>query len=236
MPKKSPAVPKHIAIIPDGNRRWAKKRGLKPWEGHLKGIGDFAQDIAWTAFDAGVEHLTIWGGSYDNLTKRSKIEIRMLNEAYRRFVRATLEDEKIYKRGVRVIFLGEWRKVLEAETIELINKIQSSTKNHKNYHLTVLVAYNGDKEMLYALNAILKDKPKSITPKIVKSHLWTAALPPVDLVIRTGDKPHLSAGFMMWDVQYAELYFSKKMWPDFTKKDLLTAIKEYSSRERRFGN
>lgn len=236
MPKKSPGIPKHIAIIPDGNRRWAKKHSLKPWEGHFKGIGELAEDIAWTAFDAGVQYLTIWGGSYDNLTKRSKIEIRMLNEAYRRFVKTTLEDDKIHKRGVRVIFLGEWRKVLEPRTIDLIDKIQSSTKNHKNYHLTVLVAYNGDKEMLYALNAILKDKPKSVTPKIVKSHLWTASLPPVDLVIRTGDKPHLSAGFMMWDVQYAELYFSKKMWPDFTKKDLLTAIKEYSSRERRFGN
>lgn len=236
MPQEKISVPKHIAIIPDGNRRWAKKRGLKPWEGHFKGIGGLAQDIAWTAFDAGVGYLTVWGGSYDNLTKRSKMEIRMLNEAYRRFIRTALEDEQIYKRGVRVSFLGQWRKVLEAETIKLIDKIQSSTKNHKNYHLTVLVAYNGDKEMIYALNAILKDKPKSVTPKTVKSHLWTAGLPPVDLVIRTGDKPHLSAGFMMWDVQYAELYFSKKMWPDFTKKDLLVAIKEYSSRERRFGN
>ena len=153
MSQKKLTIPKHIAIIPDGNRRWAKKRGLKPWEGHLKGIGDFAQDIAWTAFDAGVGYLTIWGGSYDNLTKRSKIEVRMLNEAYRRFIRTTLEDERIYKHGVRVTFLGEWRKVLEAETIELIEKVQSSTKNHKNYHLTVLVAYNGDKEMIYALNA-----------------------------------------------------------------------------------
>lgn len=237
MPKKKPAIPRHVAIIPDGNRRWAKKRGLRPWEGHLCGIGSFAQDIAWAAFGSGVKYLTVWGGSYDNLTKRSGIEIRMLNEAYRRLVKQALEDEQIHNRGVRIRFIGEWRSVLESKTIELIDKIQDSTRDYKNHNLTILVAYNGDKEILDAIRRIPKEKIKRLTSETLKSYLWTSDLPSVDFIIRTGvgNDPHISAGFMMWDTRYSQLLFTKKLWPDFSKKDLELALENYSRRERRLG-
>lgn len=232
--KNSKKTPYHIAIIPDGNRRWARKRGLKSWEGHLRGIGAFAKNIAWTAFDSGARYLTIWGGSYDNLTKRSRIEIRMLNEAYRRFAKDILEDEEIRNRGIRVSFIGEWRDVLEGRTIEILDKAERATRGNKNNFLTILIAYNGDREMLEAINRLIRGD-LGATAKSVMASLWTGNLPPVDLVIRTGGEYRLSAGFMMWNIQYAELYFSPKMWPDFNKRDLLKAIHTYSARERRFG-
>jgi len=233
MSKKSLGVPRHVAIIPDGNRRWAKKHGLKPWEGHFKGIGDLAEEVAWTVFDMGVEYLTVWGGSYDNLTKRSKVEIRMLNEAYRMFIKKVLADKKTYDREVRVRFIGE-TDVLEKNTLKLIKKVESSTKAHRRFNLTILVAYNGDRELLSAINKLLRSGEKTVTAEGFRSALWTGKFPIIDLVIRTGGEYRLST-FMPWDVGYAELYFSEKMWPAFTKTDLKKAIEDYKTRERRFG-
>lgn len=232
MSKKSPTIPKHVAIIPDGNRRWAKKKGLKPWEGHFKGIGDLAEEIAWTAFDMGVDYLSVWGGSYDNLTKRSKTEIKMLNKAYRMLINKALADKQVYERKVRIKFIGE-TQVLEKSTLALIKKAEETTKRHNKKHFNILVAYNGDREIISAVNKLLKSR-KSATVQSFRSALWTGEVPPVDFVIRTGGEFRLSS-FMPWDVGYAELYFSKKMWPEFTKADLKKAIKEYQSRERRFG-
>jgi len=198
------------------------------------GSDKFTEDVIWTAFDRGVRYLTIWGGSYDNLTKRSKIEIRMLNRAYRQFAENALGNEKIDQLGVRISFIGEWRDVLEKATIELLEKIERLTKKNNKHNLTILVAYNGDREMLEGINKLLRAKHR-ITAKTLKSSLWTAQIPPPELVIRTGGEKRLSGGFLMWDIQYSELYFTKTLWPDFTKKDLLIAITDYSNRERRFG-
>lgn len=234
MPKKKLVIPNHIVIIPDGNRRWARKRGLKPWEGHLNGIGEFTEDIIWTAFDKGVRYFTVWGGSYDNLTRRSKIEIRMLNKAYRQFAESALSNKKINQLGVRVRFIGEWRDVLEKTTVKFFEKVERTTKRNNNHNLTILVAYNGDREMLEGINKLVRSGRK-VTDKTLKSSLWTAHIPPPDFVIRTGGEQRFSTGFLMWDIQYAELYFTKKLWPDFTKKDLLAAMTNYSNRDRRFG-
>ena len=236
MSKKKPLIGlNHIAIIPDGNRRWAREHGLRPWEGHFRGVGEFAKDIIWTVFDLEINNLTIWGGSYDNLTKRSKIEIRMLNKAYRQFAESVLRDSAINRRNVGIRFIGEWQNVLEPKTIELLKRVEQHTKGNDAHYLTILVAYNGDREMINAIKGIVKDGHGRVDADTIKSHLWTMDLPPVDLIIRTGNDPHLSAGFMMWDIQYAKLYFSKKMWPDFNKKDIILAIKSFSQNNRRFG-
>jgi len=235
MSKKSPNIPRHVAIILDGNRRWAKKRGLQPWKGHLVGIGDQAQDVIRAAFDLGVDYLTLWAGSYDNLTKRSKTEIKMLNEAYRRFAQRILNDEEIKKRDIMVKFVGEWEKVLEKKTVDLLKKVESHTKNHKGPTLTPLIAYNGDRELLEAVSKLKRGR--KISAAELKETLWTKDYPQVDFIIRTGvdGDPHNSAGFMMWLTRDSQLYFSKKLWPDFTKEDLKKAIKDYESRERRLG-
>lgn len=237
MSKKSPGVPRHIAIILDGNRRWAKKHRLSPWEGHFAGIGKNAEEVIQTASDLGVSYITLWGGSYDNLTKRSKMEIRMLNKAYRQFIDNALTDARTNKNNIRIRFIGEWQKLLEQKTIELIEEVQRKTAGNKKHHITMLVGYNGDREMLYAVNALLKSGQKNTTDAALKKHMWTGELPSVDLVIRTGvdEDPHNSTGFMMWHTRYSQLYFTSKLWPDFTKNDLKIAIKDYQSRERRLG-
>ena len=237
MPKKSPNVPLHVAIVPDGNRRWAKKRGLRPWEGHFAGgTGKNPEEVAQTAIDEGVKYLTIWLGSYENLTKRSSGEIRMLNKVYQAFIKKMLDDKRTSEKGIRVRFTGEWKKLLEPKTVELINRIQTQTKKHSKHHLTALLGYNGDREMVAAIKDLLKRRV-SVTDANIRKHLWTADLPPVDLVIRTGVEgdPHNSTGFMMWHTRDSQLYFSSKLWPDFTKNDLKLAIKDYQTRERRLG-
>jgi len=227
-------IPNHIAIIPDGNRRWARARGLQPWKGHIEGF-KIADEIAYSALDAGVQNLTIWGGSYNNLTKRPKTEISSLDRIYKQLAGRVLKNERVYKDGVRIHVLGEWPNLLTKGTVKKLRELENKTKHHKKNNLTFLIGYNGDREMMNAIKSIQKDNPKTISSKIIKSHLWTAELPPVDLVIRTAGEPHLSTGFMMWDIQDAELYFSGKFWPDFTKTDLKKAIKFYSDRDRRFG-
>lgn len=226
-------IPNHIAIIPDGNRRWAKKRKLKPWQGHYEGAKRF-EEVGKEAADMGIKYLTIWGGSYDNLTKRSKSEINALDRAYREEAKRALKDKDVIK-NTRVRIIGEYNKLLSSKTIDAFKELEEKTKNNTKNNLTLLIGYNGDREMLSAIKKIARRAKGQITEKIIKNNLWTKELPPVDLVIRTGNEPHLSAGFMMWDVKYSVLHFSDKLWPDFTKTEFKKAIKEFSSRERRKG-
>ena len=237
MSKKTPAVPKHVAIIPDGNRRWAKKRGLKPWEGHREGIGKNSQDVANVAFESGVEYLTIWGGSYDNFAGRPAEEVKNMNIVYKSFIKNLRDDGDIYEKKIRVAFVGEWRDVLEKPTIEAINEIESETKDFEGHYFTILSAYNGDRELIDAVNRLIEDSKENPDQDTIKSYLWTHDLPPVDLLIRTGveDDPHNSTGFMMWHTRDSQLLFSEILLPEFGKEDFLAAIESYQSRERRFG-
>ena len=225
---------KHVAIIPDGNRRWAKKRGLLAWQGHIKAAENIV-DIIKAAFTTGIPYLTIWGGSYDNLTKRSGEEINKLEEVYRSLARRVLNDPEVKEKGVRVRVLGEWSDILTPETAEVLREAEESTKKYNNYNLTLLIGYNGDREMVSAVNKLLMGGAKTASEETIKTNLWTKDLPPVDLIIRTGGEPHLSAGFMMWDVRYSQLYFTEKMWPDFTAEDFKDAIIYYEKRDRRLG-
>ena len=224
----------HIAIIPDGNRRWAKSKGLLAWQGHMK-AGEKMVEVLKHAFTLGIPYVTIWGGSYDNLTKRDKGEIDKLEEVYRILAEQLINDPQVKEKQVRVRVLGEWPKLLKEETIGVLRKAEEITKDYKERGLTLLVGYNGDREMIDAINTLLKGGVKEVTDESLKSSLWTRDLPPVDLTIRTGGEPHLSAGFMMWDVRYSQLYFTEKYWPDFGKQDLEEAVNYYNSKERRMG-
>jgi undecaprenyl diphosphate synthase len=120
--------------------------------------------------------------------------------------------------------------------VEVIRRAEKETARYTGYEHSYLIGYNGDREMLDAVNRLLKTDCGRVTAPLLKSYLWTADLPPVDLVIRTGGEPHLSNGFMMWDARDAQLYFTDKFWPDFTKKEFIRALEDYSHRERRFGH
>lgn len=231
--------PVHIAIIPDGNRRWAKKRGLKPWVGHQRGA-IFFEKILEKALELKIPYLTFWGGSFDNLTKRPKIEIKFLYKVYHDQFKRIINDQRVHKNKVRISVLGRWKELLPKETQKIIKKAIEITKGYDQYFLTFLLAYNGTDEMLDCIKKIVKNsnpEPQKISEKTIKENLWTKNLPPVDLVIRTGCQgdPHNSAGFMMWDTAYSQFHFTKTLFPDFRPKEFEKIIKEYSKREKRFG-
>lgn len=224
----------HIAIIPDGNRRWAKSKNMPGWQGHIEG-GKRIWDIVKALSGSQVKYLTIWGSSYDNLVKRPKEEITALNRVYKETASRLLADKGIAEAGIRVRVIGEWESLLNKDTVSELKKLEEKTAHHNKYHLTALIGYNGDREMLDAVNKISAKRLKDITDQTIKENLWTHELPKVDLIVRTGGEPHLSAGFMMWDVRYSQLYFTEKLWPDFSPEDLKKAIEYYSSKERRLG-
>ena len=239
MPDKIEIIPSHVALIPDGNRRWAKKRGLHPWIGHQVGAKTF-EKVLEKSLELKIPYITFWGGSWDNLTKRPKIEIKFLFKVYTDQFKRLTKDKRTHENEVKIDVLGRWKEILPKETQEAIEKAREMTKNYNKYFLTFLIAYDGRDEMINAIQKIVrssKDKTIKINDEMIKENLWTKGLPPVDLVIRTGceNDPHLSSGFMMWDTSYSQLYFTKTFLPEFKPKEFEEIIKDFSKRERRLG-
>ncbi len=234
------SLPNHVAIVPDGNRRWAKKRGLAPWRGHLAGAKKTEEQVQ-VAFNLGLKCLSYWGGSYDNLIKRGKIEINNLFKIYERYFNKLIKDKKIYENEVKVNVIGRWREILPKTGIKAAEELVKATESHNKRKLNFFIAYDGTHEMISAIKSIVKEARKNrnitVTPDLLKEHLWTKDLPPVDLLIRTGsyDDPHNSAGFMMWLTANSQLYFPKGFYPDFGRKEFIKAIEEFQRRERRLG-
>ena len=229
-------IPTHVAIIPDGNRRWAKGKGLQPWEGHEKAAQNL-EHILRAAFDLGIQYFTFWGSSVDNLKKRPFAEKRALLDIYKRYFRKLIDSEDIHRDEVRINVIGKWEEQFPESLKKVIHECVERTRHYKEYYLNFLLAYNGDDEMVEAMRKIA-EKCKSnvkITAQAIKENLMTKDLPPVDLLIRTGGEPHNSAGFMMWDVANAQLYFTELMNPDFGPEELKEAVRDYGRRGRRFG-
>jgi len=232
-------IPNHVAIIPDGNRRWARKRGIKAWLGHREGVKAF-EKILDKSRELKIPYITFWGGSWDNLTKRSKIEINFLFKVYTEQFKRVADDKRIHQNKVKINVLGRWKEILPKETQEAIERAMEVTKSYNNFFLTFLLAYDGTDEMLDCVQKIAKisqDKKIKISKNLIKENLWTKDLPPVDLIIRTGceSDPHNSAGFMMWDTIYSQLYFTQTLFPAFSPKEFEQIIEDYSKRERRLG-
>lgn len=229
----------HIALIPDGNRRWAKKRGLPPWKGHIEGAKNLER-ILKKIWEMKIPYFTFWGMSADNILKRPKEEIKILFQIFKKYFNKLLHSKEIEKEGVKINVFGRWREFFPASLKEVIEKVIEKTAKNKSFFLTILLAYNGTDEMLQAIAKIVKKAKKEnfqFSEKILRENLWTGKLPPVDLVIRTGCEkdPHNSAGFMMWQTAYSQFYFTRNLFPDFSPKELERAIKSYQKRERRFG-
>ena len=232
-------IPNHIALIPDGNRRWARKKGLHPWIGHLEGTKTL-EKILEKVLDLKIPYFTFWGASWDNLTKRSKTEVKFLFKLYTDYFKKALKNKKIHQNKVKVNVVGRWKEILPKETQKAIEDIQDLTKNYNNYFLTFLLAYSGPDEMVCCIQKIAnlaKIKKIKVDEKLIKENLWTKDLPPVDLIIRTGCEgdPHISAGFMMWDTIYSQLYFTSTLFPAFSPKEFEKIIEDYSKREKRLG-
>ena len=229
-------LPQHIAVIPDGNRRWARARRLSPWEGHREGVKRF-REVSEVAWQSGVPYFTFWAGSEENLLERSRIEVRFLVSLLKNELRRQLASRETEEKQIRFRLIGRWREILKDKKLnDLAEKLEEKTKNFVKCHLTILFGYDGRREMAEAIHKI-KDKREKIKADydMIKSALWTRELPMVDVVLRTGGEPHWSAGFMMWHTAYSQFYFTEKFWPDFDEKEFKKALTDYARRERRFG-
>lgn len=229
-------LPGHIAIIPDGNRRWAREKKLQPWEGHEAGAENL-EGLVRFLLKKGVQCLSFWGSSLDNLSKRPLQEKKALLDIYKRYFTRLMDSREIHENETRINVIGRWEEQFPDSLKKIIHEAFGKTRHYKKKVLNFMLAYSGIDEMTQAIQNIHDryEKGVKITPEIIKENLMTSQIPPVDYVIRTGGEPHLSSGFMMWDVADAQLYFTETKFPDFNEKELETALEEYAMRGRRFG-
>lgn len=236
MEKKIDSIPFHVAIIPDGNRRWAKENGLDSWEGHEAGAKNLEKLIQ-ISLKRGVPCLSLWGSSIDNLIKRPIAEKKALLDIYRRYFKRLLEGKEIHENETRVNVIGRWEEQFPESLKSAIREVIENTKHYKKRMLNFMLAYSGTDDMLQAIYKINNcyEGGVKITPDILKKNLMTADFPSVDFMIRTGGEPHNSNGFLMWDSADAQLYFSAENFPDFNEEKFEEALEEYAKRKRRFG-
>ncbi len=226
-------IPQHVAIIPDGNRRWATAQGLAASLGHQEGTQRF-WEISEALFKSGVSHVTLWGASNDNLTKRNRLEIQFLVGLAKQHLANPKLIQQFVDNGIRVRIVGKWNDILhDAGFAEAVARVQTQTEHFTERTLTILFGYDGVDEMLDAIGHTATQVPS--TYESVKQQLATGFLPEVDLVIRTGGEPHWSAGFMMWLTRNSQFYFTETLWPAFNEQQLELALADFAGRERRMG-
>lgn len=228
--------PKHIAIILDGNRRWAKSRGLKPTEGHKAGA-KAVRNIAKYAYDCGLQYLTVYAFSTENW-KRDASEVTLLMKLLDKFTSDLLVSDE--KREIRIKVYGDIT-ALDKKLKDKILKLEEKTKNNNKMVFGICLNYGGRDEIVRSVKEICDDvlagkiSKDDINADTISSHLYTKDIPDPDLVIRTSNEYRLS-NFLPWQSTYSELYFPKDvMWPDFDEKQFDNAIEEYIKRNRRFG-
>jgi undecaprenyl diphosphate synthase len=218
---------RHVAIIMDGNGRWAKKRFLPRVAGHKAGV-EAVRTIVRAAGDLGIEALTLYAFSSENW-KRPEEEVSDLMGLMKRFILSDLDE--FAEGGVKLKIIGNWR-ALAPDVVELIEKALDRTAGNSRTTLAVALNYGAQDELVRAATAAAA--AGSITAEAIEAHLDTADLPPLDLLIRTSGEVRLS-NFLLWQSAYAELYFTDTLWPDFKPADLQAALDHFARRERRYG-
>jgi undecaprenyl diphosphate synthase len=225
----------HIAIIMDGNGRWAKERGLPRAEGHRAGA-ESIREVTEACIELGVKYLTLYAFSSENWN-RPKNEVDALMKLLDRFL-----DEKaseLDKQNIRLQAIGDLER-LPAATRKRLDRIQEQTKNHETMTLVLALSYGAREEITAAVRAIAKAAvageilPEEIDAKLISQNLYTKDIPDPDLLIRTSGEMRVS-NFLLWQISYSEIVIVKKMWPDFRQGDLFDAVEEYHKRHRRFG-
>jgi len=223
-------LPRHVAIIMDGNGRWAKQRQRRRVFGHMQGI-ESVRKVVEASRELGIEHLTLYTFSTENW-QRPKDEVDALME----LLSETLlkEKENLIKNHIRIQIIGD-RSKLPEKVIEAFREAEKATKSNYELSLNLAVNYGGKNEIISAVNRILHDEKKQITNETeFEQYLFSGHLPDVDLLIRTGGEQRIS-NFLLWKAAYAELYFTKILWPDFDKIHYYEAIADFQKRERRYG-
>ena len=223
-------LPKHLAFICDGNRRWARHRGLPTLLGHKEGV-EAIKRVVRRASELNIENLTFFCFSTENFN-REKEEVDYLFDLFRDIKNL---KENFKKHDYKFHHTGD-KSMLPQDIIDIINEVEEDTKHCTKGIVNLAIAYGGRNDIVNAARRIVKEKvkPEDITEESFKNYLTTGEMPDVDLLVRTSGEKRIS-GFMLYNMAYAELYFVKKHWPSFTGKDIDECIIEYQSRHRRFG-
>ncbi|ASJ08891.1 UDP diphosphate synthase [Thermococcus siculi] len=230
-------IPNHVAIIMDGNRRWAKKLEKPPWYGHLFGSQKLEEILEWCR-DLGIRTLTVYAFSTENF-KRKPEEVNALMNLFEQKFKELLTDERVHKYGIRVNVLG--RKELLPENVrKAAEEAERATRKYSNYTLNIALAYGGRSEIADAVKDIVRDalegklRPEDVDEDLIKRYLYYPNMPDPDIVIRTGGEERIS-NFLLYQIAYSELFFVDVYFPEFRKIDFLRIIREYQKRQRRFG-
>ncbi len=222
------SLPKHIAVIMDGNGRWAKSRRLPRTAGHKKGV-EATKTIVKHAGEIGLEYLTLYAFSTENWS-RPESEIMDLMGMLRYYLKS--ETAELIKNNVRLRVIGN-RERLSDDIIKLIDNVEQNSKNNRGLNLTIALDYGGRQEILNAVNDLVT-KGKNVTEEEFSKHLYTSDLPDPDVLIRTSGEMRIS-NFLLWQMAYSEFVFTDVLWPDFTTNDFDKAINDYQNRDRRYG-
>ncbi|MEM2281488.1 MAG: polyprenyl diphosphate synthase [Candidatus Bathyarchaeia archaeon] len=236
---KNHEKPEHIAIILDGNRRWASERELPPWLGHEKGAEKVEQLLEW-CLKLNVKSITLYAFSTENF-RRPKEEVEEIMRIASEKLQKILKDERIHKNEVHVKVIGR-RNMLPENLQKLIEEVEKSTQNYSKHFLNIAFAYGGRAEIVDAARKIAEKvqnkelEPENVSEELFEKFLYTSHLPKQDpdLIIRTSGEERLS-GFLLWQSAYSELCFLDVYWPDFRLIDLLRAVRTFQKRNRRFG-
>ncbi|HHF55618.1 MAG TPA: isoprenyl transferase [Thermoplasmatales archaeon] len=236
--KKNP-LPNHIAIIMDGNRRYAVQQGMPPYKGHELGKDKLKDVLKW-CHELGIKILTVFAFSTDNF-KRPEEEVEHLMRLFEQDLKRLAEDEKVKENRVRIKVIGEI-ELLPENVREAAEEVMEKTKDFDNYFFNIAIGYGGREEIVEAMKRIAKDvkegklRPEEISKEVISSYLYTSHLPipDPDLILRTSGEERIS-NFLLWQLAYSELYFADVYWPSFKKTDFLKAILSYQRRQRRYG-
>ena len=227
-------VPNHIAIILDGNGRWAKKRGMPRSFGHVKGCENL-EDICEVAKELGVKYLTVYAFSTENW-KRSKEEVDGLMKLFRNYLKKCIKISQ--KNNMRVKVIGDIT-AFDSDIQESIEKLEDFSKDFTDLHFQIALNYGSRDEITRAVNRMLEDQKAGkletpVSEDTISGYLDTAGVPDPDLMIRTSGELRLS-NYLLWQLAYSEFYFTDVPWPDFKKEELVKAIEKYNERDRRYG-
>jgi len=227
-------VPQHVAIILDGNGRWAKSKGMPRNYGHVQGAKR-VENICEEAYKMGIEYLTVYAFSTENWS-RPQDEVGALMTLLRDYLKTCIKTAKDNNMCVRII--GD-KSGLPVDVVDAVNKLEEATRDMTGLHFQIALNYGSQDEMIRAMNAILKNTQEGkrsgdITKEEFEEYLDTKGIPTPDLLIRTSGEQRLS-NFLLWQLAYAEFYFTDIHWPDFDKTELMKAVEVYNKRNRRFG-
>jgi len=226
-------LPKHVAIIMDGNGRWAKKRRLPRIEGHRAGSKS-VQEVVETSARLGIKYLTLYAFSKENW-KRPKREISTLWKLLKDYLKR--EDKVLVKNNLRLKVIGQ-KEDIPSDVRSELERVVELTKNNSRMTVILALNYGGRAEIVDAVKKILvarNIKPESLTEEMFSSYLYTSGIPDPDLLIRTSGEQRIS-NFLLWEIAYSEIWITPQLWPDFHRKHILQAVVEFQKRERRFGD